>query len=158
MTTPRALHGLAALSGAALLTLSATAAFADPAYVKSTVNLRSGPATSNDIVGKIPGGSLVEASNCSDWCEVAWQGKTGYAIKSALDTSGRVPSSRRVARGAPGAPVEYDEGVPVGPVYYGPPVVVGYPYPYYRPFGYYRYRPYYGYRGGWGYRYGYRRW
>ena len=158
MTTSHISKGLAALGGAALLALSTAAATAAPAYVKSTVNLRSGPATSNEIVGKIPGGSLVEASNCSDWCEVTWQGKSGYAIKTALDTSGRVPA-RSAARATPArAPVEYDDDVPVGPLYYGPPAVVGYPYPYYRPFGYYRYRPYYAYRGGWGPRYGWRRW
>ncbi len=137
----------AALGAAAYLALSGAAANAAPAYVKSTVNLRSGPATTNDIVGKIPGGSLVEANNCSDWCEVTWQGKSGFAIKSALDTSGRVPAARRVVRGAPAA--AYDDDVVVGgPVYYGAPVV-GYPYPYYRPYGYYRFRGY-GYRyGGW---------
>ena len=141
MTTSHISKGLAALGGAALLALSTAAATAAPAYVKSTVNLRSGPAT----------------SNCSDWCEVTWQGKSGYAIKTALDTSGRVPA-RGAARAAPArAPVEYDDDVPVGPLYYGPPAVVGYPYPYYRPFGYYRYRPYYAYRGGWGPRYGWRR-
>ena len=90
----------AALGATALLALSGAPSNAAPAYVKSTVNLRSGPATANDIVGKIPSGSLVEANNCSDWCEVTWQGKTGYAIKSAIDTSGRVPAARarRAAR------------------------------------------------------------
>ena len=93
----------AALFSTAWLALSGAAANAAPAYVKSTVNLRSGPATTSDIVGKIPGGSRVEANNCSDWCEVTWQGKSGFAIKSALDTSGRVPAApARRARRATG--------------------------------------------------------
>jgi uncharacterized protein YgiM (DUF1202 family) len=141
----------AALAAAAWLALSAATANAAPAYVKSTVNLRSGTATTNDIVGRIPAGSLVEANNCSEWCEVTWQGKSGFAIKSALDTSGRVPPARRAVRGTSMATPyddDDDEVVVDGPVYYGAPVVT-YPYPYYRPYGYYRFRGY-GYRyGGW---------
>ncbi len=58
-----------------LVLLSAASAVAEPAYVASTVNLRSAAGTTNEIVAKIPGGSLVDASNCSDWCEVTWQDK-----------------------------------------------------------------------------------
>ena len=138
----------AALGATAWLALSGASANAAPAYVKSTVNLRSGAATTNEIVAKIPAGSLVEANNCSEWCEVVWQGKSGFAIKSALDTSGRVPSPQRAVRRGPTAvPYDDDEVVVGGPAYYGAPVV--YPYPYYRPYGYYRFRGY-GYRyGGW---------
>lgn len=141
----------AALCAATMIALSGTAATAAPAYVKSTVHLRSGPDTSNEILDKIPAGSLVEASNCGEWCEVTWQGKSGYAIRTALDTSGRVPAPRRVARSSlPPAGYDDDDDVVVAPpAYYGPPVVYyGYRYPYYRPYGYYRARPYYGYRYG----------
>ena len=138
-----------ALCIAAFMTLFATAASAAPAYVVSTVNLRAGPATSNDIVGKIPGGSLVDATDCADgWCSVTWQGKSGFAIQTALDTSGRVPVRRPVA---PNGAVAVDDGyVPMGPpaYYYGPPVYYGGG-PYYYGYGY-------GWRGGYGYR-GYRR-
>lgn len=136
--------------GAAFLTLCASQALAAPAYVTSTVNLRSAAGTANEIVAKIPGGSLVDANNCNDgWCEVEWQGKKGFAIQTVLDTSGKVPVRRTAAprRYSPSVTVD-DEYVPVAPV--GPPVVYyGSPY-------YYGYRPYWGYRGGWGYRYGYR--
>jgi hypothetical protein len=151
-------HWTAALGAAALLALSAAAAGAAPAYVKSTVNLRTAPGTDQTILGKIPAGSLIDASNCDGgWCAVDWQGKSGYAIMTALDMSGRVPVARRAAAARPapaaGVPVDDDIDVVVGP----PVVYGGYPYPYYRPFGYYRPRPYYGYRyGGW--RGGYRRW
>ena len=137
-----------AMGCAALLALSGPMAEAAPAYVKSTVNLRAGPATSNEVVGKIPGGSLVEASNCTDWCEVTWQGKSGFAIKSALDTSGRVPARGVVRRGPGPVPYDDDDLLVRGPVYYSAPVI-RYPYPYYRPSGYYRFRGH-GYRyGGW---------
>ena len=82
------------ICAATLVLLSAASAAAEPAYVASTVNLRAGAGTSNEIVAKIPAGSLVDATNCSDWCEVEWQGKKGFAIATALDRSGRVPAPR----------------------------------------------------------------
>ena len=119
----------------AVLLGAATGAVAKPAYVASTVNLRAAPGTTSEVVAKIPGGSLIDAGECSEgWCAVTWQDKSGFAIQSALDMSGRVPQ-RRAAR----APVYADEPeeVIVGPpVYYEPG-------PYY-----YGYGPYY--RRGWG--------
>ena len=134
------------ISAAAFLTLSAANATAGPAYVKSTVNLRTGAGTTNESLGKIPAGSLVDASNCTDgWCEVEWQGKKGFAIATALDTSGRVPNRQGPAAGPRRAydPLDDDDVVVGPPVYYGPRYY--YPYrPYY--YGYYGYRPYWGYR------------
>jgi len=125
----------------ALTLLSAAPGVASPAYVTSTVNLRSGAGTNNEIVAKIPGGSLVDATNCTDgWCEVDWQGKKGFAIATVLDMSGRVPVGRAAPRYR--GPV-YEEYLPVRPrVYYAPPVY------------YYPYSPY---GRGYGYRY-WRRW
>jgi hypothetical protein len=139
------------ICAATLVLMPVVAANADPAYVTSTVNLRAGAGTTNEIIGKIPAGSLVDAANCTDWCEVEWQGKKGFAIATALDRSGRVPAARRGVP-PPGAAVVEDDYVPIAP-----PVVYG-PGPYYYGYGY-GYRPYYGYRyGGYGYRRGYRRW
>ena len=140
---------------ATLVLLSAASATAEPAYVASTVNLRSAAGTTNEVVAKIPGGSLVDATNCTEWCEVEWQGKKGFAIATALDRSGRVPGPRAATRRAApvaGAVVE-DDYVPVSP-----PAVYAAPGPYYYGYGY---RGYYGgWRGGYGYGYrrGYRRW
>ena len=134
---------------AAFVLFSGATALAEPAYVASTVNLRSAAGTTNDIVAKIPAGSLVDATNCSEWCEVDWQGKKGFAIATALDRSGRVPqaSPRRAGPGAPTGPMggrgytmgEYEPIDP--PVAYAPaPYYYGYR-PYYRPYwGYRRYR------------------
>jgi len=106
------------IGAASLVLVSALSANADPAYVASTVNLRAGAGTGTEIVAKIPGGSLVEATNCSDWCEVEWQGQKGFAIATALDRSGRVRAPRTAARPPPrqaapapasGAYVEDDE-------------------------------------------------
>ena len=125
---------------AVFVLLSGAPALAEPAYVASTVNLRSAAGTTNDIVAKIPAGSLVDASNCSEWCEVDWQGKKGFAIATALDRSGRVPQARSPGRAAPmGRGYTMGEYEPVGPpVAYGPP-------PYYYGYRSY-YRPYWGYR------------
>jgi uncharacterized protein YgiM (DUF1202 family) len=134
------------LFGVGLLLVSVAAANAKPAYVASTVNFRAAPGTSSEILGKIPGGSLIDAGECSEgWCAVTWEGKSGFAIQTSLDLSGRVPQ-RQAARPRPG--VYPDDGyVPEedaeGP-YYEPPA-------YYVPYGYYR--PYYG-----GPYWGYRRW
>jgi len=129
--------------------IAATPALAKPAYVASTVNLRAAPGTTSEVVTKIPGGSLVDAGECSEnWCEVTWQEKKGFAIQSSLDMSGRIPqraSSARppaYARNAgqgpgPGPAYGPDDGyVPIDePVYYyGPPRAYYYGGPYYRPY------------------------
>ncbi len=78
--------------GLGVLVFSAMPALAKPAYVGSTVNLRAAPGTKSEVVTKIPGGSLIDAGECSEgWCEVTWQDKKGFAIETALDLSGRVP-------------------------------------------------------------------
>lgn len=122
---------------------AASGAVAKPAYVASTVNMRAAPGTTNEVVAKIPGGSLVDADDCTDgWCAVTWQGKSGFAIQTALDMSGRVPQRRAATRRLPayaGGPAYIVEEAPV---YYGPPPPYYYGYgPYYRRhYGYRRYR------------------
>jgi uncharacterized protein YraI len=135
------------LLGAGLLAAATSVASAKPAYVPSAVNLRAAPNTTSEVVVKIPGGSLLDADNCTDgWCAVTWQGKSGFAIQSALDLSGRVPVKRAASSSAYRGPRYPEDGEVVedGPVYVTPPP--GYYYG-----GYYG--PYYGgyyYRGGWG--------
>jgi uncharacterized protein YgiM (DUF1202 family) len=127
--------------------LSATAmADAKPAYVATTVNLRAAPGTTSDVVAKIPGGSLIDANNCTEgWCAVTWQEKSGFAKESTLDMSGRVPQRAAAAQSVRRPPPQQvyaddDYVVESPPVYYGPPP------PYYYGYG----GPYY--RGGWGWR------
>jgi uncharacterized protein YraI len=68
-----------------LLLATPSFASAKPAYVASTVNLRAAPGTTSEIVGKIPGGSLIDANNCKDgWCAVTWQDKTGLRSRARL--------------------------------------------------------------------------
>jgi len=137
-----------------VLMVSATAVLAKPAYVASTVNLRAAPGTTSEIVAKIPGGSLIDAKDCSEgWCAVTWQDKSGFAIQSALDMSGRVPAQRTAqpsGRLSPGpgyrGPAYQGRVYTNGPVYVEDPPVYYEPRPYY--YGYYgpSYRRYWGWR------------
>jgi hypothetical protein len=147
-----------ALSASALLLLAGGAA-AKPAIAASTVNLRAEANTTSEVLAKIPTGARLDVGDCNDgWCAVTYQGKSGFSIATALDTSGK---PRRVVRRlgpGPGAGPDDDfEPVPPGYVGRGPAVVYA-PGPYYYGPG-----PYYGYGYGWGYgRWGYgrgwRRW
>jgi len=86
------------LLGIGVLLFAATDAPAKPAYATSTVNLRAAPGTTSEIVAKIPGGARVEAGECTDgWCEVTWQGKSGFSIATSLDMSGRPRRSYQLA-------------------------------------------------------------
>jgi uncharacterized protein YraI len=139
------------LLGLGVLVFSAMPALAKPAYVASMVNLRAAPGTKSEVVSKIPGGSLIDAGECTEgWCEVTWQDKKGFAIETALDLSGRVPRqasgqaagqpSRRPVYGSY-PPDDPNAGyVPVDePGYYPPPApVYYYGGPYYRPWGWHR--------------------
>lgn len=122
---------------------AATAAVAKPAYVPTTVNLRAAPGIKSEVVTKIPGGSLIDADNCTEgWCAVTWEGKSGFAKQTALDLSGHVPQRSAQARPrGPQQPVYVDEPeyVAEAPAYDDPPPVY-----------YYGYRPYY--RSGWRHR------
>lgn len=135
----------AAACSAAILAVSAVFAAATPGMVNTTVNLREGPATTTAVLTKIPGGATVDVSGCSgEWCKVAYAGKSGYVIATALGQGGPPPGGP-----PPGGP---PPGYAPPPGYYVPPP------------GYYGYGPYYygpgpywgwggGWRGGWG-----RRW
>ena len=126
-----------------VLMVLAMPALAKPAYVATTVNLRAAPGTTSEIVAKIPGGSLIDAKDCSEgWCAVTWQEKSGFAIQTALDMSGRVP---RPAARRPVYTPRAGYAVDDGPIYYEAPPPSYYYRPYYRSY----YRPYWGWRRHW---------
>ena len=88
------------ICAAALVLLAAGPAFAAPAYVPSTVNLREAAGIGKPVLARIPAGSRLEATNCNDWCEVEWQGKKGFVIANALDRSGKAPETRPATKSA----------------------------------------------------------
>ncbi|MGI8527596.1 MAG: SH3 domain-containing protein [Pseudolabrys sp.] len=149
----------------AVLTILAAATFggltavanAKPVTIGGETNLRKSPGTKSEVVVLIPKGETVELGACdAGWCEVTWNGQSGYAIARNLGQVTRSaaanPAPRRVVRryvedgdydGAP--PAVYEEGPEVEPYVAGPPVYYGYyryPYPYW--YGGYGWRG-----GGW---------
>lgn len=137
-------------AGAFALLLTANAA-AKPGVAVSTVNLRAESNTTSAIVAKIPGGARIDVGACAEgWCAVTFQGRSGFAIATALDTSGRM--SRPVRRPMPGYDPDddyepaYPPGYVVGPsVYVGPPIAYGPWGPHWGPY----WGPRWGYGGGW---------
>jgi uncharacterized protein YraI len=115
------------------------------AAVSATVNLRSGPGTDQEIITTIPAGSAVRVTSCSgEWCEVTWNGRSGYAIARNLSIG--APRQAGAYGPRPGYAEGYGPEPPVvyeAPGYYAPPAVV------YGP-AYYGPRVYYG--PGWGWR------
>ncbi len=117
-----------AAGAAVLLVLSAEWAAAGPALVRSNTNLRQGPGTNYGVVATVPGGSLVEITQCAAaWCTAHWRGRVGYMIASNLDL--RLGSVRPPV-------IVYSEPPPVvyGPRYgyYGPRYYSGPRYRYWR--------------------------
>jgi hypothetical protein len=133
---------LIAALAAALAVLSAACATAAPGIVNTTVNLREGPGTNAAILAKIPGGSSVDVTTCRDeWCQVSFQGKSGYVIATSLGNGVGGNSPAGSPQGAP------------PPGYAGPPPAYPYPYPAAYPYPYYGYGAYYyGYGPYWGWR------
>ncbi|MGA8357547.1 MAG: SH3 domain-containing protein, partial [Xanthobacteraceae bacterium] len=104
-----------------------------PAAVNINVNLRQGPGTNYPIVITIPAGAPVAVAGCSGaWCQVTFQGQSGYIIATSLGA----PPPRPYPPGYPPPPPPL-----YPPPYYGPP-----PYGYYGPGPYWRHGGYY---GGW---------
>ena len=81
---------------------------AGTASVTATVNLRSGPGTDQEIVTTIPAGSTVRVSGCTgEWCEVTWNGRSGYAIARNLSIG--APRQARPYGPQPGYPGGYEQ-------------------------------------------------
>lgn len=73
------------LAAASALVLSAGAAAAAPATAQSPLNLRAGPGTQYEVVGTIPGGATVDVAGCTgSWCQVNFNGESGFASRSFL--------------------------------------------------------------------------
>jgi uncharacterized protein YraI len=118
------------LSAVSALVLSAGTASAAPATAESALNMRSGPGTQYQVVDTIPGGATVDVAGCTgSWCQVSFNGESGFASRSYLAMGGEVAPSAAIV--APGyayddAPLYadgyYDDGYAYGP---GFGVVVG---------------------------------
>ncbi len=110
---------------AAALGLTATAALARPAVSEADLNVRSGPGTEYGVVGVIQRGESVDAGPCSgSWCQVNFDGGSGWASASYLSFGGGTVGYAAPPAAVYDDPYDYDDGYYVAPGfsygYYGP--------------------------------------
>jgi uncharacterized protein YgiM (DUF1202 family) len=60
---------------------------AGPARVTAAVKLRTGPSKGNGVAGVVPAGSAVNVLSCDGWCQISYNGKSGWVYKNYLTTS-----------------------------------------------------------------------
>jgi uncharacterized protein YraI len=77
---------VATLAAAGLvLALGVGEAFAAPGYATGTVNIRTGPGTSNAKVGVLRAGEAVDVGECrSGWCHITHDGPDGWVSANYL--------------------------------------------------------------------------
>jgi hypothetical protein len=68
------------LSGAGLLGLADAAT----ATTTTTANLRRTPTLGGQIVGIVPGGTLLTVACAGEWCRTTYQGRGGYIARSLM--------------------------------------------------------------------------
>lgn len=57
---------------------------AGSARVTAAVKLRSGPTKGSGVLGVVPAGSAVNVLSCDGWCQVSYNGRTGWVYKNFL--------------------------------------------------------------------------
>jgi len=83
---------------AGLLAISTGFGAAAPATVKNEVILRAGPAASFSAIGHIPAGTKLETTDCrGGWCQVDFNGITGFVGAADFGTAGGVRSPPRAS-------------------------------------------------------------
>lgn len=81
----------AALAALAVAGLVALPSIASAAYAVRAVNERAGPGTGYAVLATIPAGSYVAVHSCaSSWCQVTWQGITGWVSARYIGAGGAV--------------------------------------------------------------------
>ena len=56
----------------------------------STVNMRRVPSRSSDIIAKVPVGAVVSVTeDQGQWCQIEWNGKSGYMMSNYLEYTGQ---------------------------------------------------------------------
>lgn len=54
------------------------------ARVTTAVNMRSGPQSGSRVLSIVPTGATVNVVSCDGWCQIAYNGRTGWVYKSFL--------------------------------------------------------------------------
>ena len=52
------------------------------------VTMRSGPKKNATAIGTVPARTSVQVMNCKQWCQIVYNGKTGWVYKSYIKTGG----------------------------------------------------------------------
>ncbi|WP_167514802.1 SH3 domain-containing protein [Mesorhizobium intechi] len=52
------------------------------------VTMRSGPKKNAAAIGTVPARTAVQVMNCKQWCQIVYNGKTGWVYKSYIKTGG----------------------------------------------------------------------
>jgi uncharacterized protein YraI len=50
--------------------------------------MRSGPKKNAAAIGTVPARTSVQVMNCKQWCQIVYNGKTGWVYKSYIKTGG----------------------------------------------------------------------
>lgn len=56
------------------------------AWVKATVNMRTGPYNRTKSIAVVPARASVRVLRCNIWCKVAWNGKRGFVHRKFVNT------------------------------------------------------------------------
>jgi len=81
--------------GAGFVLLTAGAASANPAVAENELNMRIGPGPQYPIIISMPRGANARAWNCDGaWCQVSWNGHSGFASQRYLDITLYPPTAR----------------------------------------------------------------
>jgi hypothetical protein len=73
---------------------------AGTARVTAAVNLRSSPKKGSGVLMVVPAGSAVNVLSCDGWCQIAYNGRTGWVYKNYLTASKVKPQKQQAAKAA----------------------------------------------------------
>lgn len=82
------------------------------ARVTAAVNMRSGPQKGAGVLGVVPAGSSVNVLSCNGWCQIAYNGRTGWVYKNYLAAAGNAQQQPAKAKAASAATPSADEAAP----------------------------------------------
>lgn len=65
------------------------------ARVTAAVNMRSSPKKGAGVLMVVPAGSAVQVFSCDGWCQIAYNGRTGWIYKNFLSTTSRAAPQKQ---------------------------------------------------------------
>ena len=68
-------------------TVKTASAVSGTGRIKSAVNMRTSPKKGASVLGVVPAGASVNVMSCDQWCNITWNGKSGWVYKTFLAAS-----------------------------------------------------------------------